>query len=273
MQQMQWHLYETLPWDVKCNFQMATFYGYGDNMNSKNGKSAHIVYENIKSRSTCRAFLDKPVAKDVILKILDGANLAPCPHNTQPWEFIVTTGPELEKFRSMVREWLKSPRKKRSGDAASADDEAAREFLKFWPKYILKRGHAFEHWLQEQLVEKDIQLKNVYSSTYYCFHAPVVIFVVVDAVKRNRWGLMLHHAASAAIQNILLIAHSLGYGAVWDSDCTLSGDKLNECIGLPDGKEVVAGIGLGFPDTDNILNLPRPPKEDVGGKIYWRGFL
>lgn len=75
-------------------------------------QNALRIIENIKSRWSCRVFRDDPVLRDIVDIVLDAANYAPSPMNTQPWEFIVLTDKPLIEFRESVAEWLKSPREK-----------------------------------------------------------------------------------------------------------------------------------------------------------------
>jgi len=50
--------------------------------------------ELVQSRQSDRAYLDKPVEKEKIDRILEAARLAPSACNAQPWKFVVVTDPE-----------------------------------------------------------------------------------------------------------------------------------------------------------------------------------
>lgn len=50
--------------------------------------------ELVQSRQSDRAFLDKPVEKEKIERILETVRLAPSACNAQPWKFVVVTEPE-----------------------------------------------------------------------------------------------------------------------------------------------------------------------------------
>ena len=50
--------------------------------------------ELVQSRQSDRAYLDKPVEKEKIERILEAARLAPSACNAQPWKFVVVTDPE-----------------------------------------------------------------------------------------------------------------------------------------------------------------------------------
>ncbi len=47
--------------------------------------------EAIRTRRSVRSFTAKPVPREVIEKIVDGARLAPSANNIQPWEFVIVT--------------------------------------------------------------------------------------------------------------------------------------------------------------------------------------
>lgn len=47
--------------------------------------------EAIRTRRSVRSFTAKPVPKEIIKEIIDGARLAPSANNIQPWEFVVVT--------------------------------------------------------------------------------------------------------------------------------------------------------------------------------------
>lgn len=50
--------------------------------------------ELVQNRQSDRAYLDKPVEKEKLERILEAARLAPSACNSQPWKFIVVTDPE-----------------------------------------------------------------------------------------------------------------------------------------------------------------------------------
>ncbi len=50
------------------------------------------VFEAIKKRRSVRSYLDKPVPKKALLKILEAARFAPSASNRQEWRFIVVEG-------------------------------------------------------------------------------------------------------------------------------------------------------------------------------------
>ncbi|OOM74290.1 putative NAD(P)H nitroreductase [Clostridium puniceum] len=52
-------------------------------------------FELIRSRQSCRKYLDKPVEKEKLIKCIEAARIAPSACNSQPWHFIVVNNKEL----------------------------------------------------------------------------------------------------------------------------------------------------------------------------------
>ena len=55
------------------------------------------VFEAIKRRRSIRAYLDRPIEKEKITKLLQAAQLAPSAKNRQEWKFIVVTDEKIRK--------------------------------------------------------------------------------------------------------------------------------------------------------------------------------
>lgn len=61
------------------------------------------VTEAIRSRMSCRAFLDTPVPVETIRSMLETAKHAPSGGNLQPWQVHVLMGQRLTEFLELVR--------------------------------------------------------------------------------------------------------------------------------------------------------------------------
>lgn len=55
------------------------------------------VFEAIKERRSVRSYLEKPVPKEVIERIVEAGTYAPSGANLQPWRFVLVDDPELKK--------------------------------------------------------------------------------------------------------------------------------------------------------------------------------
>jgi len=61
----------------------------------------------LTGRRSIRNYEEKPVAADLIEKIIDAARLAPTANNIQPWEFVVITEPGVRKKIAGLTDWGK----------------------------------------------------------------------------------------------------------------------------------------------------------------------
>ncbi len=53
--------------------------------------------EMLLKRESCRAYADKPVAREDLLKLCEAGRLSPSACNSQPWKFIVVDEPEARQ--------------------------------------------------------------------------------------------------------------------------------------------------------------------------------
>ena len=71
------------------------------------------VYTATASRKSVRAFQDREVSAELLLRLLEAARLAPSACNFQEWRFVVVRNPETRKRlanganRQMFRGWDK----------------------------------------------------------------------------------------------------------------------------------------------------------------------
>ena len=56
--------------------------------------------ELAKRRESCRAYIDRPVEKEKLIKCFEAARMAPSACNSQPWRYVAVT--DSEKVKKMV---------------------------------------------------------------------------------------------------------------------------------------------------------------------------
>ncbi len=171
------------------------------------------LFEAIKRRRSCRAFSKEAVPQEVLEKILEAAVWAPSPMNAQPWEFIVVSNEEVK-------------------EKIAAEAERCREWALEESGWKWLKGYGMEF------------LKSV----------PVMIAVVGDPRKsgvdtlQKEGGVGYQNACAAAIQNMLLASHALGFGSLWFT--FFDKQPLREILGIDAGKTPVALVCVGKPDAE-----------------------
>lgn len=195
-------------------------------------KNPECILEVIRARRSIRRYLDKPVPRELIEKILEAARWAPSAHNRQPWRFAVIESSETKHALASAM-----------GDKLRADLE--------------------RDGLAKELIDKDTA-----RSYQRITNAPVVIVVCVtmrdmdvyqDTRRKKAEYLMATQSVAMATQNLLLAAHALGLGACWMCAPLFVPEIVREVLKLENDWEPQALITLGFPaeakiKTRNLLD-------------------
>lgn len=167
----------------------------------------------IKERKSCRSFIDEPIDRESLEKILDAATWAPSPLNAQPWSFVVITGSEVK-------------------NTIFVEAERSRE------QAIQKSGWA---WLGKYSVEFLLSAPVIIAVAGDPKKSGVDQFIEGGPKAYE-------HACAAAVQNMMLTAHALGLGSLWFT--LFDRDKLQEILGLTSDKVPLALVCLGKAAAD-----------------------
>ena len=189
------------------------------------------LFEAIAGRTSIRKFRDQPVRDGDMNRILDAGRLAPSANNAQPWSFLVI----------------------RDRDVLATMAAAVRAQV--------------DRMIPHAESEKQAQRLEAYKSSFYTFFekAPVVIAVFMEAydtsvdrllgrmgytdadIARLRPNPGLQSVA-AAIEHMLLAAHSLGYGSCWMTGPLIAQEAFEKVLGYGKEKFIAALLPVGVPD-------------------------
>jgi len=196
------------------------------------------LYKLIKSRRTIRAFEDKPVPKEVILKLLESARWAPSAHNRQPWRFVVIYNEEVKK------------------------------------KLAVEMGKKLRADLERDGLPPQFIETKVNTSIARFTKAPVLILACLtmsemdkypDERRNNAEKVMAIQSVALALQNILLTAHSLGLGVCWRCAPLFAPEAVKNVLDLPDDWEPQAILEIGYYD---FIQLP-PERKNLNEIVRW----
>lgn len=201
---------------------------------------SNILLDIIKQRRSVRNFTSEPVPDNDIKAIVEAAAMAPSATNSQNWRFIA----------------VKSDEKKQ--ELVSAIEEQIKEY-----SALIKSQRAYNEF-------------NAYSRFFTFFaSAPLVIAVIKTPYTSfslrimQRYGISPEaleaadsQGPSAAIQNMLLASHSLGYGACWMTGPLIAKTKLEKVLDIKEPDSLMALIPIG--KTEKQPAAPkRKPIEDI----------
>ena len=132
------------------------------------------VFEAIKGRRSCLKFIEYPVEREKIIKMLGCAIYAPSPANKQPWEFIVTNNMRYNQMLKKVAESTKEKLAARSGWKWLATFNI--NFITEAPILIVVVGDPKQHGA-EQFLDAPFMIyrKNQYLETIKAFDKAIIL--------------------------------------------------------------------------------------------------
>jgi len=209
----------------------------------------------IQERKSIRAFSPDAVPRERIEEILKLTIHAPSAINLQPWELIVVTGEEKER---LSRRLIKAYKEKQI--ACSPGN------VKPLPKTYGKRGAKtlalMKPYFEEMGVDID-QYVNEGSCRFYGAPA-AILFCLDDSFPKARmvdFGLALGY--------LVLIAHEFGLGTCPIGLISAYEDEIKDLLNIPENKNVVIGVALGYPDWDVPINRFKSTRDDLGKFVRW----
>jgi nitroreductase len=211
----------------------------------------------INERSSIRCFTDMPVDRHIIEQLLESACRAPSASNQQPWNFIVVGG----QSRDRLVEALLSAQQSRGKHYDPSRG-------KTMPATYVERSRKLIKSLRSHLDAMNVQAVSfLEEGSCSLYGAPVLILV---AMEKSHMPFQLIDIG-CAVENLCLAAHAGGLGTCIIGMILMFGEVIKEQLALPDDREVVVGIALGYPDRISAINQFRAPKEDPASVTQWIG--
>jgi nitroreductase len=188
----------------------------------------------IESRTSVRTFSEEKVSLNDIKEMVRRAGLAPSVNNYQPWRYIAITKHEL---------------------------------LNRMAEIVAVKVEALP--LSKSIAASNIKKQVTWFSTFFK-DAPVLLALVVkpyetvlegavelthDEINRQR-NYPDIQSAGASIQNILLTAVEMGYGACWLSGPMIAREEIEEMLKVKSPEKLLAFVVIGKPKSE-----PRPKQK------------
>jgi len=191
------------------------------------------------SRRSIRKYLDKPVDMEVVKRIMTAATWAPSGGNSQPWRFYVATGAKRDEF---IQAMAEAPGPD-SPSIKAYDEEMVPAFEEGLRKAFA--GKASEDELRDLGV---ISEKHNDYGSFRFFQAPVAIVVARPAAGGSLMDI------GAGVENLIIAAQGEGLGTCWLGKPLRFSDTIRKVLEIPDDKDLVTSVSLGYPDNDSPIN-------------------
>lgn len=201
----------------------------------------------ITSRRSIRAFLDRPVERLDVERILDVAARAPSGTNTQPWKVYAVMGQARQDLCAAIQ-------------AVNADPEQARQHTEEYAYYPREWVSPFVDrrrkvgWDLYSLLgltrDNKAGMAAQHARNYEFFDAPVGLVFTIDRIlEQGSWldyGMFL--------QSIMVAARGRGLDTCPQAAFTQYHRVIAEQLQLPENEIVVCGMALGWADPEKIEN-------------------
>jgi nitroreductase len=202
------------------------------------------VIDILKQRKSVRAFLDKNLEKEKIIKILEAAKMSPSGVNMQPFNVCVVSG---QKKIDIENKMLK------------AFDNNHKEQMDYqyypleWKEPYKSRRKEMGLLMYQTIgIKKEDKEKQIlqWRENYRAFGAPTVLYFFVDSTLEK--GSYLDYGMF--LQSIMLVATELGLGSCPMASLAEYPSIVKKELNIGEDKILLCGIALGYEDTNSPIN-------------------
>lgn len=186
--------------------------------------------EAIASRRSLRQLDTRPLPEELVERAIAAACLAPAPHHTRPWRYVIV-GPDRREALA-----------ERMGAAWRADLE--------------RDGHP-EELIARLLRKSRRQIVGAPALVLACLTREGLRDWPDERRGRHEWA-MAQQSVGAGMQNLMLAAHALGLASYWISAPLFAPEAVREALALPDAYVAQAFVVLGYA-APGATPKPRPP--------------
>jgi nitroreductase len=214
------------------------------------------VFDAIYSLRATRIYHDRPVPPEVLDQIVQAGTMACSSGNTQPWEFLVVTDPDLKRqikdemvigFSTIDAERSQKPEELVDGVGRPITGHAAVENIDKVPAIVVVCWNP----------ERGIRLKGEYEQN-------------ADGTLRSTREIPGGRGVSLfqACQNMMLAARALGVDSLFATFFFLRNDQIKKILGIPPHIFMESCVFLGY--ADEKLGRPkRKPLSEVAHLNQW----
>ncbi len=221
------------------------------------------VTQAVTSRRSVRDFLNKPVDRTILERVLATAQNAPSGGNTQPWNAHILTGEPLQALFAKVANIIPQ------GTAAHKPE------YNIYPPELDGAYKERRYGVGEALYTAlDIPRENKmarlmwFAQNFRAFDAPVLMLIHTPRyMGPPQWS-----DIGMWLQTIMLLLREEGLDSCAQEAWAVYSQQIRECVNIPDDHIFFCGMAIGHRNPDAPVNsfpVPRAALEDV---IQWEGF-
>jgi len=211
------------------------------------------------ARHCKRAYLDRPVRRELLEQVLRAAGQAPSTRNGQPWQVAVVSGERKDALASRLCAEFDSGAERRPDypNRPVHLDEAIEARARAANAGVLQaKGYPNTDRAARRAHLRD-NLGFYGAPTEMIFHLPA------DAPA----GLFLE--MGFFLQSVMLALVACGLGSCPQFSVAGYADAIRDELGLGDDRLIVCGLAVGHPDESIPVNHFHPGRADLADFVQW----
>jgi nitroreductase len=220
----------------------------------------------ILTRKSVRAFTQKEVSRDTLLRIIELACRAPSGTNTQPWRVYVLQGAARE---SLVQKVCKIH------DEMAGNPELAAQYkdsYDYYPEQWIspfidrRRENGWSLYGLLGIAKGEKQKMHVQQQrNFRFFDAPVGLMFTLNKIMGR--GSLVDYGMF--LENLMLAARSEGLSTCPQAAWLAFSKVILPHIGAADNEMLVCGMSLGYADENALVNTFSTPRESAASITSW----
>jgi nitroreductase len=213
----------------------------------------------LRERYSCRGFRPEPVPRTVIERVLTLAQRTASWCNAQPWQLVITSGEQTDRFREQLSAYAAS-------QPAQPDIAFPREYR---GAYLQRRRDCGFALYDSVGIAKGDRVASARQTmeNFRLFGAPHVAIVTTDEAL-GTYGVL---DCGAYVSNFALAARSLGVATIAQAALAGCAPFIRSFFGLPEDRRVVCGISFGYEDAAHPANSFRTRRAEIAEAVTWSG--
>ncbi|WP_427968808.1 nitroreductase [Altererythrobacter sp.] len=221
------------------------------------------VTEAVLSRRSIRAFLDQPVERETLIRVLEKAQRAPSGGNVQPWNAEMLTGDPLARLFEEV------------GKEVPKWREGMTPEYEIYPQgldgaYEERRVAVGEAMYTAMGIERSDRAKRLawFANNYRAFGAPVLMLVHTPRyMGPPQWS-----DVGMWLQTVMLLLREEGLDSCAQEAWSAFGEPVRRVANIPEDHIFFCGLAIGYRDPDAPVNCFEVNRAGIDEAITWNGF-
>jgi nitroreductase len=221
------------------------------------------VSEAVATRRSVREFLDKPVDRAVLQRVLEKAQYAPSGGNTQPWNAHVLTGAPLQNLLDTTAAVIPQ------GPAAHKP-----EYNIYPPEldgaYKDRRFGVGEALYAALDIPRENKMARLmwFAKNFRAFDAPILMLIHTPRyMGPPQWS-----DIGMWLQTIALLLREEGLDCCFQEAWAIYTPQIRACVDIPEDHIFFCGMAIGYRDPDAPVNSFKVPRAPLNEVISWEGF-